>query len=668
MYSSLSLSFDDEKNMSCDEISSCDDADIEQNKSSNEIPIITSTDVNDETKEANLSSTTTCSDADMEQNTILSKEDDGFVENQYSARRKKHCLNMELATSCIQKKKRVTSSLCTNDIIIKYLDTGGFGNYLRSKLNKKDSTIVEIAKRLSQFVYYVSTKFHKPHPVDGNYQHFLINAIETPTRIVSYMDYCADVDGYQPCSLTVRLDDLSNFIHFVTLYEASVSHDFIAAHESIKQYRKLLKKMQANEDKKKKSAEAILAARKFPVGGLAELQTIMDSDMSYFESRCEQFLDSSPPQGIYTELIGYVVASLWVYSPQARAAAIETLSLSDGIDLLKSRSIGSSNFKSVASYKVQPLILQDEKAAKIIKLYIDILRPKTSSHPQLFLQYNGKPFHQGAISQYMKQYFQRNGGLNLGVNALRKVQCSEVYVASVDGRVSESARKHFNYIQGHSQRSNDAVYVKLALQANSDIARNTFSKLGSKTKSSIDTTSPKRFSDTTPPASEHQCNDTQCNDTQCNDTMQDVDNYVLQVADVDYNNMGFYNYSDLENNNITISSANEVPHRTRAVNANAGIYPWPIDYLTAYHDWGSKHSCTDKESSRVPWDNAEKEWLRNCMQAKSHLFERAVDKYKQLLQEVIDDSNARPLFHRNHVADHSRLREGLRAKRVSKIA
>jgi hypothetical protein len=656
-----SLSFDDATNILSYETFTtiCGDPDMEQNKSSNAIPIITSTDVREETNEANLSSTATCSDADMEQNTILSKEDAGFVENQYSARRKKHCLNMELATSCIQKKKRVTSSLCTNDNIIKYLDTGGFGNYLRSKLNKKDSAILEIAKRLSQFVYYITTKFNKPHPVDGNYQHFLINAIETPTTIVTYMDYCSEVDGYQPCSLTVRLDDLSNFIHFVTLYEASLSHDFIAAHESIRQYRKLLKKMQANEDKKKKSAEAILAARKFPVGGLAELQTIMDSDMSYFETRCEQFLDSSPPQGIYTELIGFVVASLWVYSPQARAAAIETLSLSDGIDLLKSRSIGSSNFKSVASYKVQPLILQDEKAAKIIKLYIDILRPKTSSHPQLFLQYNGKPFHQGAISQYMKQYFQRNGGLNLGVNALRKVQCSEVYVASVDGRVSESARKHFNYIQGHSQRSNDAVYVKLALQANSEMARNTFSKLGSKMKSSIDTTSPERLSDTTSPAREPQHNDT----LTCADN-----NDMSHGADLDYNDMGFYNYSGSENMNITTSSANAVVQRTRSMNTNAGIYPWPIDYLTAYDDWGSNHSCADKLASRVPWDNAEKEWLRNCMKAKSHLFERAVDKYKQLLQEVIDDSNARPLFHRNHVADHSRLREGLRAKRVSKIA
>ena len=135
----------------------------------------------------------------------------------------------------------------------------------------------------------------------------------------------------------------------------------------------------------------------------------MDSDLNYFESRCKQFEFLSPPRGIYLELIGYVFASLWVYSPQARAAAIEKLLLSEGIELVKSRSIGSLHFKSVVTHKVQPLILQDEKAVNIVQNYIDILRP-TSTHQQLFLQYNGKPFKQGAISLYIKQYFQRNAG------------------------------------------------------------------------------------------------------------------------------------------------------------------------------------------------------------------------------------------------------------------
>ena len=406
--------------------------------------------------------------------------------------------------------------------------------------------------------------------------------------------------------------------------------------------------MQSNEDKKNKSAEAILSARKFPAGGLAQLQSIMDSDLNYFESRCKQFQFLTPPRDIYLELIGYVFASLWVYSPQARAAAIETLSLSDGIELVKSRSVGSSHFKSVATHKVQPLILQDEKAVKIVQNYIDILRP-TSTHPQLFLQYNGKPFQQGAMSQYIKQYFQRSAGLNLSVNSLRKVQCSEVYVASVDGRVSESARKHFNYIQGHSERSNDAVYVKLALQANSDIARRTFSKLGCKTSCTIETTSSECLEANTPSGTELQYNN------------------ASQGAALHANHNERHKDSGLDNIDVTTGPSTDVLPKIRAESSSIGMFPWPSDYLTFYDDWGTKHSCATKLASRIPWDKAEKEWLSDCMEAKGHQFYRAIDKWKQLLQEVIDDPTARPLFHRNHVADHTRLREGLRSKRVSKI-
>ena len=660
MFNSFLFDDDDEKILS-DEIST---AVIEQIMSSYAISSSTTS-----VDEFHMHEVTT-DQMQNNENTLANTEDDGLqadleadnhsIENlvdindiQSTDRRKRHYENMELAKSCIKKKKRVTSSLGINSLAMEYLTNGEFGNFLRTKLSKKDCAISEIVKRLSQYTSHVTNKFSKPLPPDGNYNRFLINAILTPTTIVTYMDYCSEVDGYQPCSLTVRLDDLSNFIHYVMLYETCIPHDFVAANGSIKQYRTLLKKMQSNEDKKNKSAEAILSARKFPAGGLAQLQSIMDSDLNYFESRCEQFQFLTPPRDIYLELIGYVFASLWVYSPQARAAAIETLSLSDGTELVKSRSVGSSHFKSVATHKVQPLILQDEKAVKIVQNYIDILRP-TSTHPQLFLQYNGKPFQQGAMSQYIKQYFQRSAGLNLSVNSLRKVQCSEVYVASVDGRVSESARKHFNYIQGHSERSNDAVYVKLALQANSDIARSTFSKLGSKISCSIETTTSSELSKDPTSSGTHQ---------QYNNTSQDAD---LVGYDNDHcQDSG----SCLDNiDSITPSQTTNVLPPLHAESLSIGMFPWPRDYLTFYDDWGTKHSCATKLASRVPWDKAEKEWLRNCMEAKSNQFYRAIDKWKQLLQEVIDDPNARPLFHRNHVADHTRLREGLRAKRVSNTA
>jgi len=541
--------------------------------------------------------------------------------------------NKQIAMGNRLKKQRVISSLLVKDDIVNFICENRFSIFLR-KLNKSDSAISDVAKRLSQYLYHVSTTDETIFSSTDSYHHALIKAISTPASIVAYMDYCLEVDGYKPCSLTVRLDDISNFMHYAPFYESNIPETFYKAKNIIKDYRKLLKKMQNIEDKKTKSAEAIIAKRTFPIGGLSELRDIMDSDFDYFNGVCDQCRLYRPSAGTYRELVGYVLASLWVYSPQGRGAAVEKISLAETVQLLKTLSFGSIHSKTIGTYKIQPLILQDERAAHIVQQYVDILRPD-SSDPQLLLQYNGKPLKQGSVTKYILSYFQRNGGYNLGVNALRRVQCSEVYVASIDGRVTESARKHFNFVQGHSDRVNNAVYVRLAMQANTDIARDTFSKLGSRR--------------ITLSASQQS---TQNDDS----SSRDVNISSQEKHDDDLLVQNIVTSSQAEHN--AINNDNVVPPNP------SGLLPWPIDYLTYYNDWGSAHSCAQKVAARIPWDEREKECLRNLYEEKSPQFDQSIDKWKQLLQAVIEDSSARPLFHRNHVSDYTRLREGLREKRV----
>jgi len=550
--------------------------------------------------------------------------------------------NKQIAIGNKLKKPRVVSSLLVKDDIVKFICDNRFSVFLR-KLNKSESAISDVAKRLSQYLYHVSTTDETIFSTTDSYHHALIKAISTPASIVAYMDYCLEVDGYKPCSLTVRLDDISNFMHYAPFYETDIPETFYKAKTIIKDYRKLLKKMQNIEDKKTKSAEAIIAKRTFPVGGLTELRDIMDSDFEHFNAVCEQCQLYRPSAATYRELVGYVLASLWVYSPQGRGAAVEKISLADTVQLLQTLSFGSIHSKTINTYKIQPLILQDERAAHIVQQYVDILRPN-SSDPQLLLQYNGKPLKQGSVTKYILSYFQRNGGYNLGVSALRRVQCSEVYVASIDGRVTESARKHFNFVQGHSDRINNAVYVKLAMQANSDIARDTFSKLGSRriTLSASDK-DPQNDASASTVAS---VSSSEEHDHDC------ISQNVSTSLQLEHND----DSSQPEDN--IINKHNMAPPNP------SGLLPWPADYLKYFNDWGSAHSCAEKVAARIPWDEREKECLRNLYDAKSSQFDQSIDKWKQLLQAVIEDPNARPLFHRNHVSDFARLREGLREKRV----
>jgi len=454
--------------------------------------------------------------------------------------------------------------------------------------------------------------------------------------------------------------------------------------------------MQTFIEKTTKNPETIIASRKYPIGGLKELQSLLNSDLDYFNSWCEQSREHFPSQSIYKYLLGFVLASLWVYSPNGRAGAVEDITLIEANELINSLSVGSTRFKSSTKHKIQPLILQDEKAVHIMRNYVDCLRP-SSDNLQCLLRYKGTPFTQGTISEYIKSYFQKKGGYNITVTTLRMVQCSEVFRATVDGRVTESARKQFNYIQGHSERCNYAVYVKIALQENTDIARNTFSKLG---LSATDVTpmtsvaSPSDLSVATDGGSLLDYN-VQCHADIARNTFSKLgfsttdvaspsdlstvaDGVLLLGAD-----QGLQSHSDIALN-TALNTASRLESSLEPADENisegvvgvvecirgttndsvnsskCGILPWPKDYLTYYSDWGTAHSCARKKANRVTWDKQEKQWIKNYMDVWGASMDRSVDKHKQLLQAIIDDPNARPLFHPNHVSAHLRLREAMR--------
>jgi len=616
---------------------------------------------------------------DQEENTVTTNFETMKTLRQNRLKRQNE--NIKIAMGNKKKKLRVICSLFVNDDIVQFICKNRFSVFLR-KLNKSESAILEVAKRLSQYLYHVTTTNGTILSATECYHQALINAISIPSSIVGYMDYCLEVDGYKPNSLTIRLDDISNFIHYAPFYEMNIPPTFHAAKVIIKDYRRLLKRMQSVEDKKTKSAEAIIANRTFPLGGLTELRNILDSEFEHFNSACEQSRLYHPSPSTYRELVGYVLASLWVYSPQGRGAAVEKISLADTVELLRNLYFGSTHSKTIDTYKIQPLILQDERAAHIVKQYVDILRPK-SSDPQLLLNYNGKPLKQGCVTKYVLSYFQKNAGYNLGVNSLRRVQCSEVYVASIDGRVTESARKQYNFVQGHSDRINNAVYVKLAMQANSNIARNTFSKLGFKGNSTSEQSNlmsslqPEQNVILSQPEHNEILSQPEQNvilsQPEHNEILSQPEQNVI-LSQPEHNEI----LSQPEQNVILSQPEhNEILSQPEhnEINSNqtpspppnpAGLFPWPFDYLICYNDWGTAHSCAKKVAARIPWDDQEKRCLTKILSTKGRHFDPSIDKWRQLLQEVIDDPTARPLFHRNHVADSTRLREGLREKRVKR--
>jgi len=242
------------------------------------------------------------------------KDNDFHTKETIGSRRKRQNENVQLAMNSITKKPRIVSSLIVNNDMVEKLCKDKFSEYLRQKLHKNDKMICDIVKRLSQYLYHANSNRNTNSSDNTSYIQKLIDAISIPTSITAYIDFCMNEDGYQACSLTVRLDDISTFIHYVELYEINIPTNFFSARGTIKTYRTSLKKMQTHKEKFTKNPEAIIASRKFPVGGLQELQSLLNSDLSFFNTWCEKSRDNFPSQSTYKYLMGFILASLWVYS------------------------------------------------------------------------------------------------------------------------------------------------------------------------------------------------------------------------------------------------------------------------------------------------------------------------------------------------------------------
>jgi len=209
------------------------------------------------------------------------------------------------------------------------------------------------------------------------------------------------------------------------------------------------------------------------------------------------------------------------------------------------------------------------------------------------------------------------------------------------------------------------VYVKVTLHANSDIARDTFAKLGIQSIGAI----------ALPVTADERSIDSDADITR--DTFSRLgllqSEPTHEIIGPEYNVIPSTESPEYNVIPSTQQSQTILPPLPYVTNNNdqtqsllnpTGRFPWPSDYLTSYNDWGTAHSCRSKVSTRIPWDEKEKQFLRNLFYTRH--FDQGMDKWKQLLQAVIDNPTARPLFHRNHVADHTRIREGMREKRVKR--
>jgi hypothetical protein len=133
----------------------------------------------------------------------------------------------------------------------------------------------------------------------------------------------------------------------------------------------------------------MVAQRKWPPGGLKQLQDICLQEVSWLELLLEHPIFMS--KAIYDRFLQLVAAVLYCFSSQGRRAAVLDLKFNQYKDLILNGFVMSTKFKTYSKFGFQPITCS-RLLAQLIEIYVDKFRPKhfVGDKDPLFLNYVGQ--------------------------------------------------------------------------------------------------------------------------------------------------------------------------------------------------------------------------------------------------------------------------------------
>ena len=308
------------------------------------------------------------------------------------------------------------------------------------------------------------------------------------------------------------------------------------------------------------------------------------------------------------------------------------------IDQLKREGFAlSNNFKTVGTYGLQPIILS-KTSYQIVCIYVEYIRPIIipvylwKPDDFLWITYKGQP--EKNIGKYIKTFFQKKLKLNVTSNVFRSLYETETENLYREGILSGKSRNIVNQINGHRGTTVQKYYLKTNIKSDIQNARNIF-----KTISRADNCNQYQYSNN---------NNINVNNRESSQYVNNDNEYNNRYIGNNYNQYENVQSDDLilnHNDENTISDCSFDMHNI----SNPIISKAP---------WGTLHSHYQSSKSRIPWDQAEVNFIGEL--AMLLLNENDEKNNKNLMSnclKVIKHSrpDAIPIFHENHILDTTRF-------------
>lgn len=339
------------------------------------------------------------------------------------------------------KPKKTKCTLPINTQAMKYFKKNNnhislsFESYINERRENESSTIVTM-QQCSQFISYLQmTLKNKEMSIS---QLLLDVAVNHSLLFHKYFQYLRDF-GLQCSTILVRVNSLFHLIQWMRMTQSENFQELTEVLDRIIIDRNRYNGITSMEQKKK-TVENLIEKRQWVEGELPALQALLLDSWPYFESLVALSKFQNLKSHQYCWALGFTLSTLWVHGVNARAGAIEKMTMKDFQDIQEKRFHLSKKFKTASTYGYQII-----SATDILKIYVKHIRKQVipesidSDEAVLFPTSKQTPLVHGEVSKKINLIF-KTYGYDLTVTKLRDMFSTHIEELYQDGTISNPGK------------------------------------------------------------------------------------------------------------------------------------------------------------------------------------------------------------------------------------
>jgi hypothetical protein len=135
----------------------------------------------------------------------------------------------------------------------------------------------------------------------------------------------------------------------------------------------------------------LIAAHRWPAGGLSQIYNVVVECFQKLKEDMRSGVLLNATKSLYNSFMGIMCTSAY-FSPQGRLAAVQSLKFGQRVQLLTTKCVMSSVFKTASKYGFQP-ITASVLFSDLLQFYLDFYRARGVSDTEdspLFVNYSGE--------------------------------------------------------------------------------------------------------------------------------------------------------------------------------------------------------------------------------------------------------------------------------------